>query len=90
MPNEVSVHAQEYGLAGLLFDDESFDTDDDEEEDEKPSVKQEWGDRTGVGSKPNLLMPFKKVKDDPRGCLNQISGLMWKRDETCGLEFQLI
>ncbi|XP_013871685.1 nuclear envelope integral membrane protein 1 [Austrofundulus limnaeus] len=40
MPNEVSVHAQEYGLAGLWFDDESFDTDD-EQDDDKPSVKQE-------------------------------------------------
>lgn len=29
MPNEVSVHAQEYGFGGLLFED----TDDDDEED---------------------------------------------------------
>ncbi|XP_037539837.1 nuclear envelope integral membrane protein 1 [Nematolebias whitei] len=35
MPNEVSVHAQEYDLAGTLFEDESFGTDD-EEEDVKP------------------------------------------------------
>lgn len=77
MPNEVSVHAQEYGLAGTLFDEEFFDTDDEEEED-MPSAKQEWDDRTGVSSKPKLLMPFRKVMDNPRGCLNQMSGLMWE------------
>lgn len=33
MPNEVSVHAQEYGLGGLLFDTDD-DDDDDEDDDE--------------------------------------------------------
>ncbi|XP_008291903.1 nuclear envelope integral membrane protein 1 [Stegastes partitus] len=35
MPNEVSVHAQEYGCGGSFFEDEFFDTDDEEEEDLK-------------------------------------------------------
>lgn len=45
MPNEVSVHAQEYGLASSLFEDELFSTDEEDEgeaweteEDEKPGV----------------------------------------------------
>ncbi|GAA6216621.1 nuclear envelope integral membrane protein 1-like [Lates japonicus] len=44
MPNEVSVHAQEYGFGGSFFEDEFFDTDDDEEEAEenmKPLMKPE-------------------------------------------------
>ncbi|XP_058499940.1 nuclear envelope integral membrane protein 1 [Solea solea] len=42
MPNEVSVHAQEYGFGGSFFEDEFFDTDDDdEEEDLKPLKKLE-------------------------------------------------
>ncbi|XP_041860663.1 nuclear envelope integral membrane protein 1 [Melanotaenia boesemani] len=32
MSNEVSVHAQEYGFGGSFFEDEFFDTDDEEEE----------------------------------------------------------
>ncbi|KAK2851797.1 hypothetical protein Q5P01_008073 [Channa striata] len=40
MPNEVSVHAQEYGFGGSFFEDEFFDTDD-EEEDMKPLMKPE-------------------------------------------------
>lgn len=32
MSNEVSVHAQEYGLGGSFFEDELFDTDDEEDE----------------------------------------------------------
>uniref|UniRef100_A0A673CRB0 Nuclear envelope integral membrane protein 1 n=1 Tax=Sphaeramia orbicularis TaxID=375764 RepID=A0A673CRB0_9TELE len=35
MPNEVSVHAQEYGFGGSFFEDELFDTDD-EDDDIKP------------------------------------------------------
>uniref|UniRef100_A0A4W6FCH2 Nuclear envelope integral membrane protein 1 n=1 Tax=Lates calcarifer TaxID=8187 RepID=A0A4W6FCH2_LATCA len=44
MPNEVSVHAQEYGFGGSFFEDEFFDTDDEEEEadeDMKPLMKPE-------------------------------------------------
>lgn len=45
MPNEVSVHVQEYGFGGSFFEDEFFDTDDDEDEDNiKPMMKPEWGD----------------------------------------------
>nr|XP_046253749.1 nuclear envelope integral membrane protein 1 [Scatophagus argus] len=33
MPNEVSVHVQEYGFGGSFFEDEFFDTDDEEEDD---------------------------------------------------------
>ncbi|XP_054465980.1 nuclear envelope integral membrane protein 1 isoform X1 [Anoplopoma fimbria] len=33
MSNEVSVHVQEYGFGGSFFEDEFFDTDDEEEED---------------------------------------------------------
>ncbi|XP_042347845.1 nuclear envelope integral membrane protein 1 [Plectropomus leopardus] len=40
MPNEVSVHAQEYGFGGSFFEDEFFDTDD-EEDDIKPMMKPE-------------------------------------------------
>ncbi|XP_049921861.1 nuclear envelope integral membrane protein 1 [Epinephelus moara] len=40
MSNEVSVHAQEYGLGGSFFEDEFFDTDD-EEDDLKPMMKPE-------------------------------------------------
>ncbi|XP_070824947.1 nuclear envelope integral membrane protein 1 [Chaetodon trifascialis] len=40
MPNEVSVHVQEYGFGGSFFEDEFFDTDD-EEEDMKPTMKPE-------------------------------------------------
>ncbi|KAG7221727.1 hypothetical protein INR49_000094 [Caranx melampygus] len=40
MPNEVSVHAQEYGFGGSFFEDEFFDTDD-EEEDMMPVMKLE-------------------------------------------------
>uniref|UniRef100_A0A1A8G0G6 Transmembrane protein 194A n=1 Tax=Nothobranchius korthausae TaxID=1143690 RepID=A0A1A8G0G6_9TELE len=40
MPNEASVHAQEYGLGGSFFEDELFDTDD-EEEDVKHTSKPE-------------------------------------------------
>lgn len=49
MPNEVSVHAQEYGLGGSLFEDELFSTDEEDEgevweteEDEKPTVSSPW------------------------------------------------
>ncbi|XP_042266333.1 nuclear envelope integral membrane protein 1 [Thunnus maccoyii] len=41
MSNEVSVHAQEYGFGGSFFEDEFFDTDDEEEEDIKPMTKPE-------------------------------------------------
>ncbi|MED6275552.1 hypothetical protein CHARACLAT_027684, partial [Characodon lateralis] len=42
MPNEVSVHAQEYGFGGTFFEDEFFDTDDEDEEEEvKPMMKPE-------------------------------------------------
>ncbi|KAI9540504.1 hypothetical protein NQZ68_039867 [Dissostichus eleginoides] len=34
--NEVSVHAQEYGLGGSFFEEEFFDTDDEEDDDMKP------------------------------------------------------
>lgn len=49
MPNEVSVHAQEYGLGGSLFEDDLTTTDEDEEgetweteEDEKPNMSAAW------------------------------------------------
>lgn len=41
MSNEVSVHAQEYGFGGSFFEDEFFDTDDEEEDDIKPMMKPE-------------------------------------------------
>ena len=41
MPNEVSVHVQEYGFGGSFFEDEFFDTDDEEDE-IKPMMKPEW------------------------------------------------
>ncbi|XP_034552383.1 nuclear envelope integral membrane protein 1 [Notolabrus celidotus] len=41
MSNEVSVHAQEYGFGGSFFEDEFFDTDDEEMEDYKPLMKPE-------------------------------------------------
>ncbi|XP_029911517.1 nuclear envelope integral membrane protein 1 [Myripristis murdjan] len=41
MPNEVSVHAQEYGFGGSFFEDEFFDTDDEGEEDFKPDMQGE-------------------------------------------------
>lgn len=49
MSNEVSVHAQEYGVGGSLFEDELYSTDEEDEgetweteEDEKPSVSSAW------------------------------------------------
>lgn len=44
MPNEVSVHAQEYGFGGSFFEDELFDTEDEEdvEDDIKPMMKPQW------------------------------------------------
>ncbi|XP_072553141.1 nuclear envelope integral membrane protein 1 [Salminus brasiliensis] len=49
MSNEVSVHAQEYGLGGSFFEDDLFATDEEEEEegweteeDEKPNVSSPW------------------------------------------------
>lgn len=42
MPNEVSVHAQEYGLGGLLFDtDDEDDEEDDDEDSFMPTMKPE-------------------------------------------------
>uniref|UniRef100_A0A8C6U7R1 Nuclear envelope integral membrane protein 1 n=1 Tax=Neogobius melanostomus TaxID=47308 RepID=A0A8C6U7R1_9GOBI len=35
MPNEVSMHSQEYGFGGSFFEDDIFDTDDEEDLDEK-------------------------------------------------------
>ncbi|XP_028438982.1 nuclear envelope integral membrane protein 1 isoform X1 [Perca flavescens] len=40
MSNEVSVHAQEYGFGGSFFEDDFFDTDD-EEDDIKPMMRPE-------------------------------------------------
>lgn len=40
MSNEVSVHVQEYGFGGSFFEDEFFDTDD-EEDDITPMTKPE-------------------------------------------------
>ncbi|XP_030589865.1 nuclear envelope integral membrane protein 1 [Archocentrus centrarchus] len=34
MPNEVSIHAQEYGFGGSFFEDELFDTDDEDDVDD--------------------------------------------------------
>ncbi|KAI4897332.1 hypothetical protein NFI96_015479 [Prochilodus magdalenae] len=49
MSNEVSVHAQEYGLGGSFFEDDLFATDEEDEvegweteEDEKPNVSSPW------------------------------------------------
>uniref|UniRef100_A0A3P8X3T0 Nuclear envelope integral membrane protein 1 n=1 Tax=Cynoglossus semilaevis TaxID=244447 RepID=A0A3P8X3T0_CYNSE len=39
MPNEVSVHAQEYGFGGTFYEDELFDTDDEEDEELKPLMR---------------------------------------------------
>ncbi|XP_005918999.1 nuclear envelope integral membrane protein 1 [Haplochromis burtoni] len=41
MPNEVSVHAQEYGFGGSFFEDELFDTDDEDDNDIVPVMKPE-------------------------------------------------
>lgn len=41
MPNEVSVHAQEYDLGGSFFEDEIFNTDDEEDYEIKPMMKPE-------------------------------------------------
>lgn len=38
MPNEVSMHSQEYGFGGSFFEDDIFDTDDEEDLDEKPPI----------------------------------------------------
>ncbi|XP_068197457.1 nuclear envelope integral membrane protein 1 [Antennarius striatus] len=38
MPNEVSVHVQEYGFGGSFFEDEFFDTDDDEQQEDMTSL----------------------------------------------------
>ncbi|XP_023690613.1 nuclear envelope integral membrane protein 1 [Paramormyrops kingsleyae] len=35
MPNEVSIHAQEYGLGGSFFEEELFATDEDEEDEDE-------------------------------------------------------
>lgn len=50
MPNEASVHAQEYGFGGSFFEDEFFDTDDEDndlmtmdEEDMNAQIQLEWG-----------------------------------------------
>lgn len=37
-PNEVAVHAQEYGFGGSFLEDELFDTDEEVEEDHKEDV----------------------------------------------------
>lgn len=50
MPNEVSVYAQEYGLGGSFFEDDLFETDEEDEEeegwetevDENPIVSSAW------------------------------------------------
>ncbi|XP_038165092.1 nuclear envelope integral membrane protein 1 [Cyprinodon tularosa] len=40
MPNEVSIHTQEYGFGGTFFEDELFDTDDEDEEEKlEPMMK---------------------------------------------------
>lgn len=61
MSNEVSVHAQEYGFGGSFFEDEFFDTDDEEEEDFKPLMKPEW-DSTVMEEKlkQKQLLPLKR------------------------------
>ncbi|XP_041801019.1 nuclear envelope integral membrane protein 1-like isoform X2 [Chelmon rostratus] len=41
MPNEVSVHVQEYGFGGSFFEDELFDTDDEEDDMKPPTMKPE-------------------------------------------------
>ncbi|XP_063320099.1 nuclear envelope integral membrane protein 1 [Pelmatolapia mariae] len=41
MPNEVSIHAQEYGFGGSFFEDELFDTDDEDDDDIVPVTKPE-------------------------------------------------
>ncbi|XP_051281251.1 nuclear envelope integral membrane protein 1 [Dicentrarchus labrax] len=41
MQNEVSVHVQEYGFGGSFFEDEFFDTDDEEDDIIKPMMKPE-------------------------------------------------
>lgn len=38
MSNEVSGHVQEYGFGGSFFEDELFDTDDDEDDSIKPMM----------------------------------------------------
>ncbi|CAI5648362.1 nuclear envelope integral membrane protein 1 [Oreochromis niloticus] len=41
MSNEVSIHAQEYGFGGSFFEDELFDTDDEDDDDIVPVTKPE-------------------------------------------------
>lgn len=69
MPNEVSVHAQEYGLGGLLFDtdDEDDEDEDDEEDSFMPMMKPEW---VGVVSDvcKDFFWPFREVvRKHPHG-----------------------
>lgn len=68
MPNEVSVHAQEYGLGGSLFEDELFCTDEEDEgeaweteEDENPNMCSPWrnGERKNWGGEIKLLEVLK-------------------------------
>lgn len=73
MPNEVSVHAQEYDLAGTLFEDESFGTDDEEED-----IKPEWDVGNRESGQNQTLTRFRKVTEDLHGCLDQTLGLTWK------------
>lgn len=65
MPNEVSVHVQEYGFGGSFFEDEFFDTDDEEddyEEEIKPMMKPEWDSRACGKRCQYLILPQKGGK----------------------------
>lgn len=61
MPNEASVHAQEYGFGGPFFEDELFDTDDEEDYmDMKPMMKPEWGGSVLKKKKKTTVIAFQK------------------------------
>lgn len=60
-PNEASVHAQEYGFGGSYFEDELYATDEEGEDDIKPTMNGEWGS-TVVELQKIPLLPFRKVE----------------------------
>lgn len=54
MSNEVSVHAQEYGLGGSLFEDDLFSTDEEDEEEAWETEEEE--------EKPNASSPRRNTE----------------------------
>lgn len=79
MPNEVSSHAQEYGFGGSFFEDELFDTDDEDDDDNvDPLSKPKWDG--AVSETKTRITAFQKGAGRPavHGCpgwlLNGFSG----------------